>query len=223
MRGGFGFSDPGGASRSVVFCQLGGPQKQVVAQKLHNQSRILVVFVLHAVQVSNCLIESSTGHSTCLLRVLEDFIMEDGMVESESQFKRVCVAERLLGVALGLFVGTKSSLCDGRSLVGSREFSDVTQEVGLHFEEKDLGLVTDGVGHQGVLEQVKDVLANACQFSLNLLLVVLNLLYVFRVALDILLLLDGREDTPRCSAGANHILESHCQDVPLLKGKLLGT
>ena len=145
------------------------------------------------------------------------------MVESESQFKRMCVAKRLLGVALGLLVGTKGSLCDGRSLVGCREFGDVTQEVGLHFEEENLGFVTVRVRHQGVLEQVKDVLANACQLCLDLLLVVLYLLHVLRVALDILFLLDGREDTPRCSAGANNIFESDCQDVPLLEGKFLST
>lgn len=85
-------SDPGGASSCVVLGQLRRPQEQIVSEQLHDQRRVLVVLVLHAVQVRNCFVEGCACHRACLLRVLEDLVVEDGVVQGQAKLQRVRVA-----------------------------------------------------------------------------------------------------------------------------------
>ena len=85
-------SDPGWAGSGVILSQLRRPEQQVVSEKLHDQSGVLVVLILHTVEVRDRLVEGSASHCTSLLRVLEDFVMEDGVVEGKSKLERVRVA-----------------------------------------------------------------------------------------------------------------------------------
>lgn len=72
--------------------------------------------------------------------------MEDRVVEGEAKLKGVRVAKRLLGVALGFFVGSEGLLGNLGALVAGGVLGDVAEEVGLHLEVKDLGLVAVRVG-----------------------------------------------------------------------------
>ena len=69
---------------------------------------------------------------------------------------------------------------------------------------------------QTVINEVEDVLANACKFSLDLLFVVLNFLDVLGVTFDVLLLLDGGEDAPGSAPCTHNILKGDSQNVSLL-------
>lgn len=106
-------------------------------------------------------------------------------------------------------------------LVGRRVLGDVAHEVRLHFVIEHFSFVSLHIWHQRVLEEVKNVLANAGELALDLLLVVLDFLDVLSVALDVLLLLNGGEHTPGRTSRANHVLEGDSQDVSLLYSELL--
>ena len=83
--------------------------------------------------------------------------------------------------------------------------------------EENFRFVRLRVDQQGLVDEVKDVLANASKFCLNLLLVVLNFLHILGVALDVLLLLDGGEDAPGRAPCSNNILEGNSQNVSLFQ------
>lgn len=63
------------------------------------------------------------------------------MVESEAKLERVRIAEGLLGVALGFFVGAEGLLSDLCALVRSAVLGDVAQEVSLHLKEEHFALI----------------------------------------------------------------------------------
>lgn len=144
------------------------------------------------------------------------------MVKGETQFKWVRVRQTLASLSLSLLVRSQGFLGNLRLLVRGRVLSDVAHEVGLHFVVKDLSIVALHVRHQGVIQKVQDVLADARQLVLNLLLVVLDFLDVLCVTFDVLLFLDRREDPPGCSSRTDNVLECNCQDVSLLDIELLG-
>ena len=214
-------SNSWGSRGSVVLSQLWCPKEQVVAQELHNQCGVLVVFVLDAIQVSDSFIESGTGHSTSLLRVLKDFVVEDWMVEGKAQLQWVCVAQRLLGQSGSLLVGAKSFLRNRCLLISSWKLSNIAHEISFHLFKENFRFISLRVDKEGFVDEVEDVLANACKFCLNLLFVVLNFLDVLGVTFDVLLLLDGAENAPGRAPSSNNILEGNSQNVSLLQWQLL--
>ena len=215
-------SNSWGSRGSVVLSQLWCPKEQVVAQELHNQCGVLVVFVLDTIQISDGFIESGTGHSTSLLRVLKDFVVEDWMVKGKAQLQRVCVAQRLLGQSGSLLVGAESFVRNRCLLISSWKLCNIAHEISFHLFKENFRFVSLRVDKEGFVDEVKDVLANACKFCLNLLFVVLNFLDVLGVALDVLLLLNGGEDSPGRAPSTHNILKGDSQNVSLLKRQLLG-
>ena len=147
--------------------------------------------------------------------------MEDGVVESETEFQWVCVAQRLLCHALCFLVCAESLLGNRCLLITGRKLSDVSQEVSLHFREEDLCFIALRIWHQRVLQKVQDVLANARKLSFNLLLVVLDFLDILCITFDILFLLNGREYTPCGPSSSHNILECDGQNVPFFKREFL--
>ena len=87
--------------------------------------------------------------------------MEDGVIEGEAQLQGVRVAERLSSLSGGFFVRSQCFLGDCGALIAGGKLGDVAQEVRLHLEEEDLGLVTVRVGDEAIFDKVKDVLARA--------------------------------------------------------------
>ena len=83
--------------------------------------------------------------------------------------------------------------------------------------EENFRFVRLRVDKQGLVDEVKDVLANARKFSLDLLFVVLNFLDILGVAFDVLLLLDGAKNAPGRASCTNNILEGNSQNVSLLQ------
>jgi hypothetical protein len=68
--------------------------------------------------------------------------------------------------------------------------------VHAHLVVEDLGLARLGLGNEGVVEDVEDILADLLKLGLNLLAVVADGADVLLRALGLLLLLDGRNDAP---------------------------
>jgi hypothetical protein len=89
-----------------------------------------------------------------------------------------------------------------------------------HLVVEHLGLASLGLGDQGRVKDVQDILAHLLQLSLDLLAVIPDDGNVLLRALGLLLLLDGGDDAPGGTAGTNNVLVSDGQEVALIDGKL---
>lgn len=90
----------------------------------------------------------------------------------------------------------------------------------VHLVVEDLGFARLGVGDEALIQNIKDVLADLLKFGLNLLAVLLDDGNVLLRALALFLLLDGGDDAPRGTAGADHVLVSDAEEVALIDGEL---
>ena len=86
---------------------------------------------------------------------------------------------------------------------------------------EDLGLSRLSRRDEVLVQDVKDIFANRCELSLDLLAVLLDQTGLGVVPLGLLLLLDGGDDSPRSSTGANDVLVRDRKQISLLDGKLL--
>lgn len=89
-----------------------------------------------------------------------------------------------------------------------------------HLVVEDLGLAGLGLGDQRVIKNIQDILADILELLLDLIAVLLNDTDVLVRALGLLLLLDGGDDTPRSTAGTDHVLVGDGQKVALVDGEL---
>ena len=91
----------------------------------------------------------------------------------------------------------------------------------IHLVVEDLGFARGSRGNEVLLEDLEDVLADLGELALDLLPVTLNHGNLGLVALGLLLLLDGGDNSPRCTAGADNVLVCDGKKVALLNGELL--
>jgi hypothetical protein len=75
-----------------------------------------------------------------------------------------------------------------------------------HLVIEDLGLPGLGLGDEGLIEDVQDILADLLKLGLNLLSVFADSADVLVRALGLLLLLDRGDDAPRGTACADDVL-----------------
>lgn len=99
----------------------------------------------------------------------------------------------------------------GRMRVGVRN---------LHLVVEDLGLAGLGLGNQGLVKDVENILADLLELGLNLLAVVADDTDVLIRALGLLLLLDGGDDAPRGTAGTDNVLVRNGKQITLINGEL---
>ena len=85
---------------------------------------------------------------------------------------------------------------------------------------EDLRLATLGGGDQVLVQNLKNVLADLGELSLDLVTVLLDQDNLGRVALGLLLLLDGGDDSPRGTAGTDDVLVRNGEKVALFDGKI---
>jgi hypothetical protein len=89
-----------------------------------------------------------------------------------------------------------------------------------HLVVENLGLASLSLGEESVIEDVEDILADLLQLGLDLLAVVTDNANVLIGALGLLLLLDGGDDAPGGTAGADHVLVGNGQKVTLIDSEL---
>jgi len=178
-------------SRTVIVDQLRSPEQEVVTQQLHDQGGVLVILVLHAVEVGDGLVEGGSGHGAGFLRVLLNFIVEYGMVQSQAELKGVSAREGALSMLRCFRVSCECLLGSCVLLVLSGELGDVTEVVSSHLVEKHLCFVRLRVGHEVVFDERENVFAEASELSLQLLFVDLHLVNIFGISLVVLFLLNG--------------------------------
>lgn len=72
-----------------------------------------------------------------------------------------------------------------------------------------------------LIQDAENVFANLCQLLLDLLAVLLDEGDLGLIALGLLLLLNGGDNTPRRPASTDDVLVRYRQQIPLLHGQLL--
>lgn len=83
-----------------------------------------------------------------------------------------------------------------------------------------LGLSGLGLRDQGLVQDVKNILADLLKLGLDLLTVVADGGDVLVGTLRLLLLLNRGDDAPRGTSGSDHVLVSNGQQISLIHGKL---
>ena len=86
----------------------------------------------------------------------------------------------------------------------------------VHFVVKDLGFAGLGFGDQGLVKNVKDILADLLQFALDLLTIFADCWNMFVRALGFLLLLDGRDYAPGGTSSSDDVLVGHGKEIALV-------
>ena len=85
---------------------------------------------------------------------------------------------------------------------------------------EDLGLARLGLGDQGLVQDIEDILANLLELGLDLLTVIPDGGNVLVGTLGLLLLLNRRDYTPRGTSGSDDVLVGNRQEISLVDGKL---
>ena len=91
----------------------------------------------------------------------------------------------------------------------------------LHLVVEDLGLAALSRGDQVAIEALENVLADLGQLGLDLLAVLLDKTNLGLVALGLLLLLDGGDDSPGRAASTDDVLVGNGKEISLLDGEFL--
>jgi hypothetical protein len=93
-------------------------------------------------------------------------------------------------------------------------------EINIHLVVENLGLASGGVGDEASIQDIEDILADLLELELDLAAVLLDGGDVLVRALGLLLLLDGGDDAPRGTAGADNVLVGDAEEVALVDGEL---
>lgn len=173
---------------------VGRPQGQVVSEKLHDQSGIFIAFFGERIELSDGIIEGGLGECAGVLWVVQNFVVENGVVKSKTKSDRVGGRHvRLCDIEGGL-VSFLGALHDSFSVIAAGNFGQVSVVVTLHFEVEDFGLASRRLGDKMSVQQIKNDLADVAELDLDLLSIFLSdgefLLAVLA------LLLDGADDSP---------------------------
>lgn len=89
-----------------------------------------------------------------------------------------------------------------------------------HLVVEDLGLSRFGLWDESIVKDVENILADFLEFGLDLLAIVADGGDMFVRALGFLLLLNGRDDSPRGTSGSDDVLVGDREEVSLVNREL---
>jgi hypothetical protein len=84
---------------------------------------------------------------------------------------------------------------------------------------EDLGLARLGLWDEGLIQDIEHILADFLELGLNLLTIITDGANMLVRALRFLLLLDRRDDAPRSTSGADHVLVGDREQVSFVDGE----
>ena len=73
------------ATPGLLVSHVAGPQREVIAEELHDEGGILVGLLAEGVQLRDGLVESLLGHVARSLGGVEDLVVKHGKVEREAE------------------------------------------------------------------------------------------------------------------------------------------
>lgn len=115
-------------SRRLI--SLGGlirsPKGEVISEKLHNQSGILVGLFVECIQLGDCIVKGLLGNIASSVGAVENLVVKDRKVQRKTETDRVGRWKVRGGNSTGCLVGIQGA--GGRRLAGiaGLEFGEVT-------------------------------------------------------------------------------------------------
>ena len=75
----------GGSGALALIALRRRPERQVVAEELHDESRVFVALFRQCVELGNSVVERLLRQVACTVGAVEDLVVEDGEVEGKSE------------------------------------------------------------------------------------------------------------------------------------------
>merc|ERR1711924_317029 len=119
------------------------PQREVVADELHDEGGILVLILIESVEIFNCIIERFLRNKARFLSVTGDLVVKDAGVQRQPKPDGVCACQALCRVSSD----GVSVLCIPHGVlsnVAPRDLSVVPVVISLHLQEEAPGLLVGG-------------------------------------------------------------------------------
>merc|ERR1712125_293765 len=192
---------------------VGRPEREVVTQQLHDESGVLVRVLLDIVELRDGILESGARHFASLVWILEHLVLEDGIVECETETNWVSHCQVLLGNLVSLLVSQPRVFGRLGLGVAVTELSDVPVIVGLHLLVEDLRLASRRLTDEAVVQETKNGVADFLEFCFDFAAILFRVLGLLVVALRLFLLFDARDNAPRSTAAADRVLVGHGEQV----------
>ena len=194
----------------VVAFLLFFPEGQVLLEKFDDALGIAEVVLLKLIDFVEGLLEGVISELASFGVVLQDFVVEDGEVESQAELDGVA-GRQIDGV--GLFVGSLGLLLDFFKLGILSVLSDVAVVVTDHLHEEGLSLVSAIALKDAVVDHVNDLLA----VSLKLLLDLRFVSEKCSVELGVLwVLLDSGDGAAGGTLAADEVLEGDREEITFI-------
>jgi len=200
--------------------ELRGPQSKVVSDELHNSGRVLVLFLVQMLDVSNSVVESLLGKVAGLGGLVHDFVVEDREVKGKTKSNGVGGLKVLGGNIRGLLVGIEGTVSNTLVSITGSVFGDVSEVITLHLEEENLGFGVLGTFDKDLVQKLENISAEIFEFFFDLLLKLLKERKVL-AALGFFLLFNGADGSPGGSARSDGVLVGDGEKVSFFDGEFL--
>jgi len=162
------------------------------------------------VHTGNSIIESLLGKLACLVRRIQDLVVEYGEIKSKTKSDRVGWSKLLLRNTTGRLICLVRSIGGSFPLVSLSKFSEIAVVVSvpkivrllamftifLHLVVEDFRLSALCGRNEMLVKDLEDIFADLGKFRLNLLAILLDKWNLGFVALAFFLLLDRGDDPP---------------------------
>ena len=109
----------------------GADAYQVISQELHDEGRVLVALLAQGVELGNGVVKGKLGQVAGLVWRVEDLVVEDGEVQSQTKTDGVGRREIGLGEVGGTLVGLEGLIRGLLALVANGKLGQVTVVVTL--------------------------------------------------------------------------------------------
>ena len=149
--------------------------------------------------------------------VVHYFVVEDGVVEGESESNWVAGVERF-GGGLGFLIVIEGAFLYALELISSGTFGNVSIVITNHLIEEGLSLIGGGNLHALLADNFDDVDTLVVKFTFDFRFVTRKSFVEFLV---LWILLDGSDGSNGSSLGTNLVLESNREEVSFFGGEVL--
>ena len=150
--------------------------------------------------------------------VVHNFVVENGEVKGQSESDWVARVKGLRRL-VGKLVVLEGTVLDGIELITGGALSNISVIITDHLVEEGFGLVSGGLSHAGILDNVDDSDALVIELLFYLLFVGEE---SFVELLVFWVLLDSADGSNGSSLRADLVLETDGKKVSLLSGEILG-
>ena len=194
------------------------PERKILLEELDDGFGISEGFFVDIIDLLKSIRQSLLSKFAGLLVVVHNFVVENGEVKGQSESDWVARVKGLRRL-VGKLVVLEGTVLDGIELITGGALSNISVIITDHLVEEGFGLVSGGLSHAGILDNVDDSDALVIELLFYLLFVGEE---SFVELLVFWVLLDSADGSNGSSLRADLVLETDGKKVSLLSGEILG-